>query len=199
MERTRTEKNFVDYGCGFPIVIHDVPVIRVRGVWTPDIDYNELHEKVLRALARNPEQLTGNQIKFIRHCFSLTLVEFGEYFDVSHPAVLKWERAGDDAPSIKWSLERDLRLFIMDRLGEDSTTLGNLYKDLHSKAQQPSNTELDLGTLGREHVVYSRFLGLDNVLEFPQNIKTASNRGQRDVDSLAPIQRATNIHPAQVN
>ncbi len=73
MERTRTEKRFVDYGCGFPIVMHDVPMIHVRGAWTPDIDYNELHKKVFRALVRNPRQLTGNQIKFIRHFFSLTL------------------------------------------------------------------------------------------------------------------------------
>jgi hypothetical protein len=147
MKTIKTQESFVDYGCGFPVVIKDVPLVQVRGVWTPDIDYNELHKNVLLKLARNPEQLTGNQIKFVRHYFSLTLAEFGEYFDVSHPAVLKWEKAGDDAPSIKWSLERDLRMFIMDRLGEDSATIGRLYRDLRSKAAAPTRRELFLGVL----------------------------------------------------
>ena len=87
------------------------------------------------------------------------MVRFGEYFDVSHPAVLKWESAGDDAPAIKWSLERDLRLFIMDRLGEDSTNLGRLYRDLKSKASQPSSKELYLDELtGISDVVFNNGL-----------------------------------------
>ncbi|MCP4679051.1 MAG: hypothetical protein GY854_26890 [Deltaproteobacteria bacterium] len=144
MKTSKTQKRFVDYGCGFPVVLRNVPMVRVRGFRTPDIDYNELHKAVLRALAYKPTRLTGNQIKFIRQYFELTLVQFGEYFDVSHPAVLKWENAGDDVPSIKWSLERDLRLFIMDRLNVAPQMLGELYKGLRSRARLPKNNELDL-------------------------------------------------------
>ena len=150
MKTKKIQKRFVDNGCGFPVVLRNVPMIRVRGVWTPDIDYEELHEVVLLALAYTPTRLTGNQIKFVRHYFGLTLVEFGEYFDVSHPAVLKWENAGDETPSIKWSLERDLRLFIMDRLDEAPKNLGELYKILRSRALLPKTNELDLAKLAKK-------------------------------------------------
>jgi hypothetical protein len=144
MKKEKIQKRFVDHGCGFPIILRDVPMVRVRGVWTPNIDYDVLHKVVLRTLANSPFRLTGSQIKFIRHYFGLTLVEFGEYFDVSHPAVLKWESAGDTPPSIKWSLERDLRLFIMDRLDEPDKIAG-LYKGLRSRGVPPKRKELDIG------------------------------------------------------
>lgn len=146
MIEKKIQKRFVDNGCGFPVVLQNVSMIRVRGVWTPDIDYNALHRSVLLALARKPTRLTGNQIKFVRQYFELTLTEFGDYFDVSHPAVLKWENAGDDTPSIKWSLERDLRLFILDKLDESPDSLGELYKDLRSRAKLPKNNQLNIGS-----------------------------------------------------
>ena len=142
--KTKIQKQYIDNGCGFPVVLQNVKMVFVRGVWTPEIDYNLLHKSVLHALAHKSTRLTGNQIKFIRHSFNLTLVEFGEYFDVSHPAVLKWEAAGDDVPSIKWSLERDLRLFIVDRLEEVPTTLGELYRTLRSRAKLPRSNKLTL-------------------------------------------------------
>ncbi len=144
MTNTKIQKRFVDHGCGFPVILENVPMIKARGVWTPDIDYDELHRIVLRALAGNKARLTGNQIKFVRHYFGLTLVAFGNYFDVSHPAVLKWENAKDDTPAIKWSVERDLRLFILDRLEESPKELGNLYRKLHCSAEQPRAKELKL-------------------------------------------------------
>jgi transcriptional regulator with XRE-family HTH domain len=150
MTEKKTQKRFVDHGCGFPVVLQNVPMIHVRGVWTPDIDYNELHRAVLVALAHKPTRLTGNQIKFVRHFFGLTLTEFGNYFDVSHPAVLKWENAGDDVPSIKWSLERDLRLFILDRLEETPDSLGELYKELRSRATLPKSNKLELAKFGTD-------------------------------------------------
>ncbi len=144
----KIQKRFVDHGCGFPVVLENVPMINVRENWTPDIDYDELHKAVLRSLANKPTRLTGNQIKFVRHYFGLTLVAFGNYFDVSHPAVLKWENTGDDTPSIKWSLERDLRMFILDRLEESPKVLGALYRKLHASARQPRSNRLKIaGTM----------------------------------------------------
>lgn len=169
MKTRKIQKRFVDHGCGFPVVLRNVPMIRVRGVWTPDIDYQELNEVVLLALAHKPTRLTGNQIKFIRHFFGLTLVEFGEYFDVSHPAVLKWENAGDEPPSIKWSLERDLRLFIMDRLDVAPQNLGELYRILRSRALQPKTSELDLAKLVKKfptHFSESKISG-----QYPQYVQ----------------------------
>jgi hypothetical protein len=153
-KKKKIQKQFVDHGCGFPVVLHNVPMIYVRGVWTPDINYAELHRMVLRALARKPARLTGNQVKFIRQYFDLTLAEFGNYFDVSHPAVLKWENAGDDATSMKWPMERDLRLFILDRLEESPDSLGELYKELRSRAVIPKSNKLVLSQTS-ENALYA--------------------------------------------
>ena len=61
---------FEDFGCGFPIVLRNVPMVKVRGVWTPEINYDEFHKAVLRALAHKKSRLTGNQIKFVRSLYS---------------------------------------------------------------------------------------------------------------------------------
>jgi hypothetical protein len=147
--KTKIQKTFVDHGCGFPVVIKNVRMVHVRGVWTPDINYNKLHEAVARALAGKPARLTGNEIKFVRNYFRFTLVEFGRFFDVSHPAVIKWESYGDDTPPISWSLERDLRLFILDQLKEKPKALGLLYHSLKSVAKLPRSNKL---TIPSEHL-----------------------------------------------
>jgi hypothetical protein len=135
LKKTKIQERFTDYGCGFPVVLQNVPMVEFRGVWTPDIDYKKLHKSVVWALARNPTRLTGNQIKFVRNFFNLTREEFGKRFDINWELdwAIDWEDSGDDTPGIKWSLERDLRLFIMDRLGASSDAIGNLYKKLRSK------------------------------------------------------------------
>jgi hypothetical protein len=141
---SKIRKRFEDHGCGFPVILENVPMIKVRGVWTPDVDYDKLHEAVLRALANCEVRLTGNQIRFIRHYFGFTLAAFGDYFDVSHSAVIKWENAGDEMPSVKWPVERDLRLFILDRLQESPKEIGKLYRRLHSSAGRPHAKKLRL-------------------------------------------------------
>ena len=72
MER-KIQKLFVDEGFGFPVKLVNVPMIKVRGHWTPDVNYKELSESLLRALACKPTRLSGNEVHFIRQHFSLTL------------------------------------------------------------------------------------------------------------------------------
>src|SRR5690606_32376784 len=115
MATEKIQKRFVDEGLGFPVVLRNVPMVKVRGTWTPRVDYNKLSRDVALALTRKPARLTGNEIRFIRQHFEMTLEAFGARFDVSHPAVLKWERAGDRPPALKWPVEKDIRLFILDR------------------------------------------------------------------------------------
>ncbi len=65
--KIRVEKQFVDYGCGFPVVLFDVPMVHVRGVWTPNIDYNKLHEDTFQSLINKTKPLTAAQNEFVRH------------------------------------------------------------------------------------------------------------------------------------
>ena len=134
----KIQKRFVYSGLGFPVVLINVTMGKVRGTWTPVVDYNKLQKDVIEALAHKPVRLIGNEIHFIRSYFGMTLAEFGDRFSVSHPAVIKWENAGDEATSMKWAVEKDIRLFILDRLSRKPTVIGRLYQELQKEASRVS-------------------------------------------------------------
>ena len=127
---TKIEKEWIDTGLGFPIRLTNVPMIKVRGIWTPKINYNALTRLVLRALANKPARLTGNEIKFIRTHFELTLQEFGGRFCVTHVAVLKWEKTQDKATLMHWTTEKDIRLFLLSKLSPKEKEWMHLYQSL---------------------------------------------------------------------
>ena len=128
----KTQARFVYKGLGFPVALLDVPMVRIRGHWTPDINYEELQKVVLSILAEMPARLSGNEVRFIRHTSGMTLKEFAERFGVTHPAVHKWERAGDRETGIAWSTEKDIRLFLFSYLGVKSAQFVKLYKRLET-------------------------------------------------------------------
>ncbi len=129
----KIQKRFVDKEFGFPVILRNVPLVKARGVWTPHVDYNHLSERVVNALARKKCRLSGNEIRFIRNHFTMTLQRFGKRFDVSHVAVLKWEHTRDDCPSIKWPVEKDMRLFILDQLN----IRPSVFKQQYASLQEP--------------------------------------------------------------
>ncbi len=135
MADTKIRKRFVYEGFGFPVVLRNVPMVKVRGAWTPKVNYNKLAEDVLLALAHKPARLTGSEVRFVRHHFEMTLTQFGDRFSVSHPAVLKWEEAGDEATAMKWPVEKDIRLFILDALDAKDKDLAALYRHLRKEAK----------------------------------------------------------------
>ncbi len=46
-------------------------MVKVRGVWTPKLNYKQLAETVLSALAFNPSRLTGAEVKGSSNCHGL--------------------------------------------------------------------------------------------------------------------------------
>lgn len=127
---TKIQKEFVDTGFGFPVCLMNVPMIKVRGTWTPKINYNELALALLHALAHKESRLTGNEIKFIRTHFEMTLQEFAKRFCVTHVAVLKWEKTKNHATVMNWTTEKDIRLFVLTRLEAKAQDLASLYEEL---------------------------------------------------------------------
>lgn len=127
---TKIRKRFVDHGMGFPVVLRNVPMVNIRGIWTPKIKYNQLEEWVLLSLSRQANRLTGSQVRFIRLHFGMTLQAFAEKFSVSHVAVMAWERAQTRSAPMTWAIEKDLRLFIQSRLSEKPGRLAELYSEL---------------------------------------------------------------------
>jgi len=129
---TKIQKEFIDTGFGFPICLVNVPMIKIRGQWTPKINYNELTLEVLRALAHKETRLTGHEIKFIRTHFEMTLQEFAKRFCVTHVGVIKWEKTLHKPTAMSWSAEKDIRLFVLARLAVKAQEFASLYDDLQT-------------------------------------------------------------------
>lgn len=125
----KTESQFIDHGCGFPILLLNVPMIKVRGKWIPDINYEILERSVLLHLCYKPCKLTGNEIRFIRLFFDLTLQNFAKRFGVQHPTIVKWEKFKNDPTNMSLGTEKDIRLFVMKEL-RGKKYVGDLYTKL---------------------------------------------------------------------
>jgi transcriptional regulator with XRE-family HTH domain len=132
MER-KILKEFMYEGFGFPVLLINVPMIKSRNEWTPDVDYISLQNALIVALAKKPAYLTGNEIKFIRKFFKKTLEAFGTEFGVSHVAVIEWESEKDTRAKINPSTEKCIRLFILDSLIEADKKFREGYHEVEIK------------------------------------------------------------------
>lgn len=130
MKKQRIEKAYIFNGFGFPIVLQNVPMINVRGIWTPNIKWNRLEKIVLLLLAHKPEELTGNQIRFVRHILNMNQREFANLFHVTHVAVVKWEKSSDFPAKMQTTTQLAIRLSILDQLIKDDTEFRLAYHNL---------------------------------------------------------------------
>lgn len=117
-QEKKIKKKHIDYSCGFPIILINVPQIKIQNEWIPDINYDQLAKKVLQKLCFKAFPLTGNEIRFIRHYFQMTTRQFAALFHIAHTAVTKWESYGDKLANISWGTELAIRLFIIDKFAE---------------------------------------------------------------------------------
>lgn len=129
---------FVYEGLGFPVHLLNVPMIKTRGEWIPDINYEQLQKAVLVALAQKPFSLTGNEIRFIRHYFEKTLTDFGREFGVSHAAVIEWQNKENDPIKMNPATEKCIRLFILDAISVPDKKFREFYHhiDIKTLAEQ---------------------------------------------------------------
>ncbi len=117
MDNTKIQKLYTDNGFGFPVQIINAPLKKIRGSWALNLNTEGYAKTVLIALSVKPARLTGNEIKFVRNYFEMTLKKFGNRFgEVAHSAVIKWEKFGDESTSMNWACEKDIRLFIFSEL-----------------------------------------------------------------------------------
>lgn len=133
-------------GLGFPVLLLNVPMVEVRGIWTPDIDYNLLQKVVLRVLAHQQAPLTGHQVHFIRSWMTLTQEEFGKLFGVSHSAVVKWEKAKGSPAKILLTTERDIRMHILDLLLKKAEDFRNAYHIIHGLNFRAQSTPVSVNS-----------------------------------------------------
>jgi transcriptional regulator with XRE-family HTH domain len=132
--RNKIEKTFLYNGFGFPVLLVNVPMIEVMGVRTPDINYNKLQKTLLFFLAKDSVLFTGNEIKFIRKHFEMSMEEFAKFFGVTHAAISKWEAKGNQPINTDKTTEICIRLFIFDRLlGEKDSKFREIFREISSK------------------------------------------------------------------
>lgn len=116
--------------------MHNVSLVEVQDEWIVDIDYTSLAKSVLIFLVRQPNPLTGNEIRFIRYYFDLTLRDFAQRFGVKHPTVLKWEQKNDLSAGITWGIEKDIRLFILDKLCPSNKDFREGYRAIKARFEK---------------------------------------------------------------
>lgn len=132
--KKKIQKIYQDHGFGFPVTLLNMPMIEVRGEWVPDINQKELQAIVLETLVLKHGRLSGNEVRFIRLFAEMTLEQFAERFDVTHPAVLKWERAKNQTTGMNWTTEKDIRLFAFNRLEPKAKRFVVVYEQLSQVA-----------------------------------------------------------------
>ncbi len=130
---------YVDFGFGFPVVLLSVPMIQVRGIWTPNVNQQIFKNKVVAHLSSYQGRLLGYHVRFLRLFLEMTLVNFADHLGVSHPAVLKWEKLGAKTCGMNWSTEKDIRLLAFSRVSKSSKSFYDLYKsfELGSLLEEP--------------------------------------------------------------
>lgn len=114
--KKRMVKNYIYNGLGFPIELHNVEMVMFNGEAHPKIDIRKTADLAIKALVMQRDRLTGNQIKFIRTYFSMSLREFAKVVNESHMAVKKWENFGDKSTNMDRNIEIMLRLHIYDHV-----------------------------------------------------------------------------------
>jgi len=132
MER-ETRKEYRYEGLGFPVIIEDASMVKLRGRWVLDMDLNHLQDTLFRAMSKKRVRLTGNEIRFIRHHARMTLKAFAERFGVTHAAVIKWEKTGAQPTNMQWSTEKDIRLFVLEHSDAPSREFKKAYIELKSQ------------------------------------------------------------------
>lgn len=129
---TDKRKEYRYEGLGFPVIISDALMVKIRGQWVLDIDFNHLEETLFGMMSDKPVRLSGNEIRFIRQHARMTLEEFAERFGVTHAAVSKWEKFGAQPTNMQWSTEKDIRLFVLEHSGASSREFKATYTDLRN-------------------------------------------------------------------
>ncbi|PCJ64434.1 MAG: hypothetical protein COA73_03990 [Candidatus Hydrogenedentota bacterium] len=144
---TVSKRDHIYTGFGFKVKLMNAPMVEINGELMLDIDYNKLADALFESISEKSTRLTGAEVKFIRHHAGLTLEKFSKRFDVSHPAVIKWEKQGDKSTNMTWAIEKDIRLFILEISKAKASQYKTLYQNLKkvpAESKAPRLTRIDV-------------------------------------------------------
>lgn len=110
----KIQKRYKTMILGFPMLLLDVPMEKLRGEWAPAINFDLLEDAMGICVPLKRARLSGNELRFLRLHLNMSQEEFGAQFEYTRQGVKKWEAIGNALPPLKWSTERDIRLFALN-------------------------------------------------------------------------------------
>jgi DNA-binding transcriptional regulator YiaG len=150
--KTKIVKNYVYEGLGFPVELESTEMYFIDGDWHPKIDVQKVADDVIAKLAVQETRLTGHQVKFIRSYYSMPLREFGEkVVHESHMAVSKWEKKGDLSTNMNSNTEHELRLYIIEKLHEQSREPKSKFYDIYMATKRFFSVDQNEPTIIHAH------------------------------------------------
>ena len=115
MMKTRTVNKYIYEGLGVAVELHNVQMVFIDDEWHPMIDVKKVAKELIQKIPFQNERLTGNQVKFIRTYFEMSLRDFAsKVVSESHAAVAKWEKTENNPTKMDLNIEVMLRLYIID-------------------------------------------------------------------------------------
>jgi DNA-binding transcriptional regulator YiaG len=113
----KTLDSYTYTGLGFPIFLQQTELVKIDGEWQAKINVRKIADQAIKILATQTERLTGNQVKFIRGYFEMSLRQFAkQVVRESHAAVNKWESFADEVTNMDSNIEIMLRLYIIEQI-----------------------------------------------------------------------------------
>ena len=128
-------KEYEYTGMIFPVTLKNVKMVKYDDQWCPVIDDIAIANKWIKKIGQAKDRLTGNQIKFIRSYFKMSLREFAIVVNETHTAISKWESYGNEVAKMDLNIEKIIKMYICRKFHErrSSKTSENLYNILDFK------------------------------------------------------------------
>lgn len=140
--KKKTVKNYTYEGLGFPIKLQNVVMLFIDGEWHPKLDVRKIADNAIKELPFQKERLTGNQVKFIRTYFEMSLRAFAnQVVNESHTAVAKWEKLGSKTTNMDINIEIMLRLYVHEQVSIQTKKQQQLFYENYLTLREMSFSE----------------------------------------------------------
>ena len=86
----------VDWGLGFPVVLHNAPTQHLWGEDVLAVNRASLRKEALGLVLAQKTRVSGPQMRFLRQILQASLSVYAEYWGTSLEVVSQWETQGSD-------------------------------------------------------------------------------------------------------
>ncbi|MEY8872672.1 hypothetical protein AB9G23_09670 [Francisella philomiragia] len=113
-------KEYVYTGMIFPVTLKNVKMVKYDNEWCPIIDDIAIANEWIKKIGESKDRITGNQLKFIRSYFKMSLRQFSEVVNESHTAIAKWEKSGNEVAKMDINIEKIIKMYICREVMKDT-------------------------------------------------------------------------------